>query len=175
MDIINRVEASGIVTLDLEDYYSSKPRFALDIAPWLWQGLVLKEKDFRDQVAAHNWEQYRGGAVAVFCSEPEALIQTWAWMLIGSRLALVEADIVVGNTEALELELFRRALATISVEEFTGKRVVLKGCSKHDVPSAAYGELTARLIPHVASLMFGEACSAVPVYKKKKEAATTAA
>lgn len=168
--ILNRVSASGIVTLDLEEYHSDRPRHALDIAPWLWQGIVLREKEFRDFVAAHNWELYRGGAVAVFCSEPDAIVQTWAWMLIGTRLAQVDAFFVVGSAEELEKELFRQALATLDIEALRGLRVVLKGCSKHPVPASAYGELAARLTPIVQSLMFGEACSAVPVYKKKKEA-----
>ncbi len=166
--IVNRVQNSGIITLDLEEYYFAGPRYGLDIAPWLWQGLVLKEQDFRDQVAAHNWEQYRGGAVAVYCSEPEALIQTWAWMLVGNRLAQAGAQVVVGTEAELEAELFRRAMAGIDVQSLAGARVVLKGCSKHPVPPSAYGELAARLTPVVQSLMFGEACSAVPVYKRKK-------
>lgn len=168
--ILNRVAASGIVTLDLEEYYSDKARHTLDIAPWLWQGMVLREKEFRDHVAAHDWEPYRDGAVAVYCSEADAIVQTWAWMLIGTRLAQVGATLVVGTAEELEKELFRQALAQIDTEALRGVRVVLKGCSKHPVPASAYGELAARLTPVVQSLMFGEACSAVPVYKKKKEA-----
>jgi Protein of unknown function (DUF2480) len=174
MEIINRVDASGIVTLDLEEFYPTRPRFELDIAPWLWQGLVLKERDFRDAVAAYDWEQYRGGAVAVFCSEADALIQTWAWMLVGARLAQVQAEVVIGTGDELEKELFRRALGGLELADFEGKRVVLKGCSKHAVPASAYGELAARLLPHVQSLMFGEACSAVPIYKKKRDAAPAA-
>ena len=175
MEILNRVEASGIITLDLEELYSPRPRAVLDIAPWLWQGLVLREKDFRDEMASHNWEAYRGAAVAVFCSEPDALIQTWAWMLIGAKLAQVDAFFVVGTAEELEKELFRQAIAGINPADFTGKRVVLKGCSTLPVPGAIYGELAARLQPHVQSLMFGEACSAVPVFKKKKEPAPATA
>jgi hypothetical protein len=171
MEIINRVEASGIVTLDLEDYYSPRARVQLDIAPWLWQGLVLREKDFRDAVAAHNWSQYQGAAVAVFCSEPDAIVQTWAWMLLGTRLAQVDAFFTIGTPEELEKALFAEALSSIRLEEFAGKRVVLKGCSQHPVPGAVYGQLAARLLPHVQSLMFGEACSAVPVYKRKKDTA----
>ena len=170
MDLIpNRVQASGIITLDLEEFFPTQRRMVLDVVPWLWQGMVLKEKDFRDQVAAHDWEAYRDAAVAVYCSEEDALIQTWAWMLVGSRLAQVGARMVVGRPDELERELFRQALAGLDIEPFRCARVVLKGCSKHEVPPSAYGELAARLTPHVQSLMFGEACSAVPVYKKKKE------
>ena len=129
---------------------------------------MLKEQDFRDAVAAHDWAQYQGGAVAVYCSEPDALIQTWAWMLVGNRVAQAGAQVVIGSEAERDAELFRRALAAIDVAALAGARVVLKGCSKHPVPAAAYGELAARLTPVVQSLMFGEACSAVPIYKRKK-------
>jgi len=172
MEIVNRVETSGIITLDLEEYYSPRPRFALDIAPWLWQGLVLREKEFRAAVADHHWGQYQGGAVAVFCSEPEAIIQTWAWMLLGTQLAQAQAFFVIGTADELEKALFNQALAALNPADFAGKRVVLKGCSNLAVPGAAYGQLAARLVPHVQSLMFGEACSAVPIFKRKKEPAS---
>jgi hypothetical protein len=171
LEIVNRVASSGLITLDLEEYYDPRPRHSLDIAPWLWQGLVLREQEFRDAIAAHAWEMYRGGVVAAFCSAEDAIVQTWAWMLIGTRLAAVEATLVVGTPEELERTLFRQALAKLDIESLRGARVVLKGCSALPVPGSAYGELAARLAPVVQSLMFGEACSAVPVYKQKKASA----
>ena len=165
--IDNRVARSGLITIDLEDYLDHTPRADLDLAPWLWQGLALREKDFRQDVAIHDWAKYTGTAVAVHCSA-DALIPAWAYMIVATRLAGVAATVVAGTPQELERVLARRALARLDAAALSGARVVVKGCSDKPVPEAAYLEIALLLAPHVASLMYGEACSAVPVYKKGK-------
>lgn len=168
--LVNRVANSGIVTLDLEELYDSRPRMAIDLADWLWEGMILREKDFREKVAAHDWAQYSGTNVAVF-NTADALIPSWAYMLIFSRLASVAHHVYAGSVEALEEDLFRKAIAeTVKPDDFAGKRVVVKGCSAVPVPPYAYAEVTRLLAPVVSSLMYGEACSAVPILKNKKPA-----
>jgi len=172
--LVNRVANSGIITLDLEELYDPHPRIAIDLADWLWEGMILKEKDFREKVAAHDWQQYEGKNVAVF-NTADALIPSWAYMLIFSKLAAVANHTYAGTVEALEEDLFRKAIAeTVHPEDFAGKRVVVKGCSDVPVPAYAYAEVTRLLAPVVSSLMYGEACSAVPILKNKKSSTLTA-
>lgn len=171
--LVNRVANAGIITLDLEEFYDNRPRHTIDLADWLYERAILKEKDFREKVTAHDWGKYQGGNVAVHCSE-DALIPSWAYMLVFSRLAGVANHAYAGPPEALEADLFRKAIAEqIRPEDYAGKRVVLKGCSKYPVPPFAYAEVTRLLAPVVASLMYGEACSAVPVLKNKKPATSS--
>lgn len=166
-EIVNRVANSALLSLDLEDYYPAGERQWLDIAPWLFQGLLLREKDFREQVKAHDWTAYAGRHVAVGCSA-DAIVPTWAYMLLASRLEPYAATLVFGTPEDLEMHLYRQALASLDLETFRDRMVVVKGCGKLPVPVGAYVEITRLLRPVVRSLMYGEPCSTVPVYKRSK-------
>jgi hypothetical protein len=168
-EIVNRVANSGIVSLDLEDLYHSGERVLYDLKDNLWQGMILREKDFRDFLKSHDWTRYAGKNVAVTCSE-DAIIPTWAYMLLSVQLEPYANEVVFGDLNSLEEKLFAQAISQIHIEEYAGKRVVVKGCSKVEVPISAYMEISKLLKPVVQSLMFGEPCSTVPVYKKPKSA-----
>ena len=172
-EIVNRVAVSGIVSLDLEELYHPGERVLYDLKDNLWQGMILKEKDFRDFLKTHDWSQYTGKNVAVTCSE-DAIVPTWAYMLLAVQLEPFANTIVFGDLNALEEKLFNDAIGEIDISEFTGKRVVVKGCSKVSVPISAYVEISRLLKPVVQSLMFGEPCSTVPIYKRPKSSASSA-
>jgi hypothetical protein len=164
--IINKVAKSGLVTLDLEDYYHPGERLVYDLKDNLFMGLILKEKDFREFLKTHDWSQYAGKNVAVVCSE-DAIVPTWAYMLLTLHLQPHAHTVVFGDLAALNDKLYYEAIARINPEDYRGARVVIKGCSKYPVPTAAYVEISRLLQPVVQSLMFGEPCSTVPLYKKK--------
>lgn len=164
-EILNRVVESSLVTFDLEDLYTHGERVSFDIGSVLYEGLVLREKDFREFVKNNNWSEYTDKLVNVFCST-DAIIPTWAYMLIASCIQPYARKLVMGSTQTLEEVLFSEAIGKVEVGNFREKRVVVKGCSKVDVPDAAYFEITNKLLPVVKSIMFGEACSTVPIYKK---------
>lgn len=164
--IINKVINSGLITFDLEDLYDKGERVVYDLKDNLFMGMILKEKDFREFLKSHDWSQYAGKNVAITCSE-DAIIPTWAYMLLTIKLQPVANSVVFGTLEELENKLFFDALQKVNPEEYRGARVVVKGCSKVPVPTAAYVEITRLLQPVVQSLMFGEPCSTVPLYKKK--------
>ena len=166
MEIVNRVASSALVTIDLEDHYHSGERVLLDIKDWLFQGLLLKEKEFRAFVKEHNWEQYEGKNVAIICSS-DAIIPAWAYMLVTTKLKSAHL-VVLGSLERLELTLFQQALARIDLQDLQGAKVVVKGCGNLPIPHSAYVEITRLLTPVVSSLMYGEPCSTVPVYKAPK-------
>lgn len=166
-DIVNKVAASGIITLDLEELYPPGERVVFDLAPLLWQGIALKEDDLRAFAKSHDWSQYRGKLVSVHCSA-DAIIPTWAFMLVAVHLGPHAAFITQGDADALERAVFTRFLERLDVEAYRGSRVVVKGCSSLPVPPNAYVELSAKLLPAVKSLMFGEPCSTVPLYKAPK-------
>ncbi|MBX2960859.1 MAG: DUF2480 family protein [Cyclobacteriaceae bacterium] len=165
--IINRVASSPLVTFDLEDFYQPGERVTLDIKDQLYQGLVLKERDFRDFVKSHDWRQYKDKFVAIMCST-DAIIPTWAYMLVATALFPHAKFFFFGSPEQLEGKIFDEVLSKIDWTTFSGKKVVVKGCSKVDVPVYTYVELTRRLSPYVSSLMFGEPCSTMPIYKAPK-------
>ncbi|MGI9530114.1 DUF2480 family protein [Lutimonas sp.] len=166
-EIINRVANSKLITLDLEDYYPSGDRVVLDISTWLFQGFILKEKDFRESVDQHDWSQYQDKYVAIICST-DAIIPSWAYLLISTSLSPYAAKFVIGDLELLENAIFQDIIANISLDPFKDAPVIIKGCSDKNIPDSAYAYLTQRLVSVVRSLMFGEACSSVPLYKKKK-------
>ena len=164
--IIKKVASSGLVTLDLEDYYHQGERVIYDLKDNLFMGMILKEKDFREFLKNHDWSIYEGKNVAVICSE-DAIIPTWAYMLLALKLSPFANAVVYGNLEQLEDKLYFDAIAKINPLDYADARVVVKGCSKVPVPTSAYVEITQKLMPYVKSLMFGEPCSTVPLYKKK--------
>jgi len=166
-EIINRVAKSGLVSLDLEAFYDHGERVVYDLKDNLFMGLILKEKDFREFLKNHDWSQYTGKNVAVGCSE-DAVIPTWAYMLLTLQLAPFAHVVVFGDLADLEDQLFDEALQKINPEDFRDARVVVKGCSKFPVPTSAYVAITRKLQPVVQTLMFGEPCSTVPLFKRPK-------
>jgi Protein of unknown function (DUF2480) len=168
MELINRVAQSGLITLDLEKFYPEGEIVAFDLKGYLFMEMILKEKDFREALAAHDWTQYEGKYVAVFCSA-DAIIPVWAYMLVATHAASIVKDIIQCTPEALPEIIFWKKLAAMDISEYQDKRMVIKGCSDRPVPPSAYLEITRRLQPIVKSIMFGEPCSTVPVYKKAKE------
>jgi hypothetical protein len=165
--IVNKVAESGLLTLDLEKFLPSGPVIGFDIAPFLFMGQILREKEFREAMQQHPWTEYADRDVAVFCSA-DAILPAWAFMLIASNLADHARSIHAGTMEevnqVLLLENIRNGLRG---EEYADKRVVIKGCGDHSIGPDAYLEATAILKPFVKTLMYGEPCSTVPVYKKK--------
>ena len=166
-EIINRVAASSLVTFDLEQYYRPGERVEIDVKDQLFQGLILKEKDFRDFIKTHDWNQYKNKFVAVHCST-DAVIPTWAYMLVAIALEPFASEIFFGTLENLETLLYQKALSHVDWQQYRNAKVVIKGCSKINVPVSAYVEATTKLKPVVSGLMFGEPCSTVPLYKKSK-------
>ena len=166
-EILNRVAGSKLVTLDLEDYFPLGERVLLDIYKWLHEGLVLKEKDFRETIKNHDWEQYSDKYVAITCST-DAIIPSWAYLLISVSLTPFAKKFIIGDLDLLENMIFQEVVESIDIEPFNDVPVIIKGCSNKQIPDAAYALLTKRLFPQVSSLMFGEACSSVPLFKKKK-------
>lgn len=168
-EIVNRVAKSPIITLNLEDLYSHGERVLIDLKEVLFQEMILREKDFRLWAKEHDWSQYEDKYVAVTCSV-DAIIPVWAYMLVATKAAPYCKSIVLGNLEELERKLFDDTLATIDLEAYRDKIIVVKGCSKLPVPDAAYLSISHKLTSIVKSLMYGEPCSTVPVYKRPKKA-----
>lgn len=166
-EIVNRVTESGLVTIDLENYSVKEELYGIDLSDQLWKGLALKEKDFRDWVKTNDWESYKDKKVYIYCSV-DAIIPTWAYMLIGSSLVDVTSDFIVGSKEELEQMLIKQNISKIDVSSFLDKRIVIKGCSDITSPNFAMVELVKHIQPIAKSIMFGEPCSTVPIYKKKK-------
>ena len=166
--IVNRVDNSGLITFDLEDYYNKGERVIYDIKQNLFQELILKEKDFREFIKSNDWSVYKDKNVAIICSA-DAIVPTWAYMLLISRIEPFANLVVFGNLQALEQALFQQALDKLDYSKFENAKVVIKGCGNFPVPIYAYAEITRILRPIVSSIMFGEPCSTVPVYKKAKE------
>lgn len=164
--IINRVANSGLLSLDLAEYFHPGERVVYDIKDNLFQGLILREKDFRESVKAYNWEQYTGKNVAITCSA-DAIVPTWAYMLLASRIEPYANKLIFGTLKELESIMFHDAVQAINIETYKGQRIVVKGCGDVPVPVSAYVDIVAKLRPHVKSIMYGEPCSTVPVYKSK--------
>lgn len=164
-EIINRVANSVLVTINLEDYYPAGQRVVFDIKDWLYEGFVLREKDFRNQITTFNWAQYLNKYVALTCSS-DAIIPGWAYMLVSIQLESVAKKTIIGNLEALETSIYQDVLYNLDVSEFANKPLIIKGCSKKPVPPNAYIMLASKLKPVAKSIMYGEACSSVPLFKK---------
>jgi hypothetical protein len=166
--IVNKVAESGIVTLDLAPWVPAEDALAVfDLKPFLFREMILREKDYRAALQEHDWQQYAGKHVAVSCTA-DAIIPLWAYMLAAQYLQPIAASVYFGTREALRAHLVTRAIQSIPQEEFRDKRVVIKGCGDTAIPEAAYVAITMHLKPVVRSLMYGEPCSTVPVYKKPK-------
>lgn len=164
--IINKVTESALTTIDLEEYYPKAETAVFDLKDHLFMGLILKEKDFRATLQTFDWEQYSNKNVAVTCSA-DAIIPIWAYMLVATNLQPVANEVIFGEEKNLNQILLLRNLNKISGEDYQDKRVVVKGCGDIAIPEAAYVEITNKLRPYVKSIMYGEPCSTVPIFKRK--------
>lgn len=167
-EIVNRVTNSGLTTIDLEDYYDKRERVLYDIKDNLFQGLILREKDFREFIKNYDWSVYENKNVAIVCSA-DAIVPTWAYMLLVSKIEPYANAVIFGDLSALEQYLFQEAFKKIDFSIYKDAKVVIRGCGNFPVPPFAYTEITRLLKPLVSSIMYGEPCSTVPVYKKPKE------
>lgn len=167
-EIINKVALSGIITIDLETFYPQGNRVVLDIKEHLFQGLILKEKDFREFVKNEDWSTYKDKYVALVCST-DAVVPTWTYMLLAIKLEPYAKKVVFGDLETLETILYNEILNKLNLDEYKDARIVIKGCGYLQVPKAAYVEITRLLRPIAKSVMYGEACSMIPLYKQPKQ------
>lgn len=165
-EIINRVNESALVTLNLEDYYPRETIKVFDLKDYLFMGLILKEKDFREALKAMDTTPYANTITAVTCSA-DAVIPMWAYMLVVSVLQPVATEVIFGNEEEVKKQLLLRNISRLAVEEFSDKRVVIKGCGDLPIGESAYLMATGLLRPVAKSIMYGEPCSTVPIFKKK--------
>lgn len=166
-EIINRVANSSLITIDLEEFYPKGERILLDIKDQLWQGIALKEKDFRAYIKETDWSIYQDKNVALTCSV-DAIIPTWAYILLTTAIVPYAKRVVFGDLEYLEAILFEEAIAHIDFTQYQDARIVIKGCSGKVIPVSAYVKLTEKLQPFVKAMMYGEACSTVPLWKKPR-------
>lgn len=166
-EISNRVAASPIISLNMEEFYPREERLGFDVTDYLVERLLLKEKEFRQALKELDWSIYKDKWVAIFCSE-DAIVPTWAFMLVCTYLDGLAKGYCVGNLENLEQYIAEQTLRNLPLEEFKDRPVVIKGCSKVSIPLFAYGRLVSLLQKEAKSLMFGEPCSTVPLVKKPK-------
>lgn len=164
--IVNRVSESGLVTLDLEDFYSKEETAVFDMKDYLFMGLILKEKDFRDAMKSLDLTGFAGKNIAITCTA-DAVIPMWAYMLAASYLQPVAKEIVFGDENQLQQTLLLNNISKIRAEEYKDKRVVIKGCGEKPIAESAYISATSILRPVAKSIMYGEPCSTVPIFKKK--------
>lgn len=162
--LINRVASSGILTLNLEDFFPDKECVVFDIQPYLFHGLILKEKDFRTALKELDWQMYQDKIVLIQCSS-DAIIPMWAYMLISQYLEGVASEVFVGTEPEFIKAWYHRILQEKDWSSYEDSRVVVKGCGEKPVPPEAYGVVTFLLKPFAKSIMFGEPCSTVPIYK----------
>lgn len=167
--IKNKVAESGLITVDLGDYLKGDDPMEIDLKDFLYKGLILKEKDFRRNVKNLQTAPYQDKLTGIYCST-KAIIPHWAYMLIASKLNGISRDIIIGSRDILLDRWIKSRINHIDVDSLRGARVILKGCGDKAIGPAAYAYATVHLQPHVKSIMYGEACSTVPVYKEKKPA-----
>ena len=165
--IFNRVAESKLITFDLEKLYQIGDRITIDLSQWLDKGIILREKEFRLKLKQHNWKAYRNQFVAIYCTT-DAVLPAWASLLVTTYLQPYAKKIVMGTLVDLETHLFNEEIKKINISSFKDKAVIIKGCSDKKVPEDSYVQLISRLQPVVKSLFYGEACSSVPLFKKKK-------
>ena len=163
--LVNRVASSGLLTLNLEEYYPTEPIESFDMKDYLFMGLILKEKAFREALAAHDWAQYTDKNLAIYCTA-DAIVPYWAYMLVGIQAAPFAKRIIHTTPDQFVVRAYDMAIAQLDIDAFRDKRIVIKGCSNLPVPIAAYVALAHRLAPVAKSIMYGEPCSTVPLYKK---------
>ncbi len=166
-EIINKVANSVLEVFDLEDYYQEGIRTQIDISQWLFEGFILKEKDFRESLKNHDWSQYQDHLVAINCST-DAIIPAWASILVTVYVSPFAKKVVLGNLSDLDTLLYQEILSEIDYSVYQDKPIILKGCSKKPVPESAYIIAIQNLQLVAKSIMYGEACSAVPLFKKAK-------
>ncbi|MBX2829528.1 MAG: DUF2480 family protein [Flavobacteriaceae bacterium] len=166
-EIVNRVANSPLITIDLEEFRVKGSRMELDISTWLYEGLILREKEFRDHMNNHDWQQYQDAYVAIHCAT-DAIIPGWAFLLTSVQLNGIAAKVHIGNLNDLEAALYMDAIDTMDLQAYQDKPIIIKGCSDENIPDNAYVQLAQRLQPFAKSIMYGEACSSVPLYKRKK-------
>lgn len=166
-EIINRVSNSSLVTLDLSDFISDYQKVSIDLADFLFQRIILREKDFRQMINEHDWSQYQGKAVHVYCSE-DVIIPVWAYMLIVTKLEMFTSMYTLGSIADLDRQIIDYSLSMIDLTQYSDSKVVIKGCGNLPYRDYAYFKVTQLLTPMVSSLMYGEPCSTVPVFKRKK-------
>jgi hypothetical protein len=164
--LVNKVANSGLITLDLERFLPSGGIATFDLKDFLFMGLILKEKDYREALKAGDWSGYAGKNVAITCSA-DAVIPVWAYMLAVTTLQPIAADVFLGTPEEMQQHLVLRAIETLPVDEYADQRVVVKGCGEVPIGNYAYAAITRALLPVAKSIMYGEPCSTVPVFKKK--------
>ncbi|MEM9921218.1 MAG: DUF2480 family protein [Bacteroidota bacterium] len=163
--LVNRVASSGLITIRLEEYFPTEPLVPFDLKDYLFMEMVLKEKDFRAALKAHDWSQYKGKILLVHCST-DAIIPLWAYMLVTVYAEPYAVLVFQGTSEDFHRQSFQQAIDAMDVSQYEDKRIVVKGCGDKEVPASAYVELTRRLRPFAKSIMYGEPCSTVPIYKK---------
>jgi secreted protein with Ig-like and vWFA domain len=166
-EIINKVANSSLEVFDLEDFYPNGVRAQIDLSQWLYEGFLLKEKDFREALKNHDWQQYEGEFIAINCST-DAILPAWASILVTTYVAPFAKKVVLGTISDLNTAIYQEILATVDFSKYQDKPVILKGCSKKPVPDSAYIMAIQELQKVARSVMYGEACSAVPLYKKAK-------
>lgn len=166
-EIVNKVKKSNLIQLDLADFKPTEEIVLFDLKDNLWQGMALKEKDFRSFVKEHDWGSYKNKVVGVICSV-DAIIPTWAFMLVVTKLQENGVLAFIGDKNAVELELIKRNITAFDLEKFKDGKFIIKGCSNIPEPSYVMTELTKKLMPIASSIMYGEPCSTVPVYKRRK-------
>lgn len=164
-EIVNKVANSALKVFDLEDLYPTNPRMQIDIAQWLYEGFVLREKDFRLALKETDWSIYQDAYVGLFCST-DAIFPSWAYMLLTSYLQPVAKRVFLGDKQHIEKSIYQELLFSLDYSQYLNLPVIIKGCSKREIPEEAYILATQLIMPHARSVMFGEACSAVPVYKR---------
>ena len=165
-EIVNKIAQSGLVNLNLEDYYDRTPIHIVDIVHFLYEGVMLREKFFRETLLTYDWQQHQDAYVGIVCSE-EAIIPMWAYMLLSNKLQPYSKLIVAGDKHTIEAIIWQKTLQNIPTNDYKDKRVLVKGCGKIPIPAVAYTYISSLLTPVVKSLFFGEACSNVPIYKQK--------
>jgi len=166
--LVNRVAESGLLTINLEDFYPDSDIAQFDIKDYLYKELILKEKDFRNALKGVDWEQYRDKIVLIYCSS-DAIIPVWAYMLVTAYLSPVVFSIYQGNKKEFLTHHYMSVISTIDKDQYDQKRVVIKGCSNKPVPASAYAEITKLLQPVAQSIMYGEPCSTVPIFKRPRK------
>lgn len=166
-EIVNKVAQSSLMVFDLEDYYPKEIRSNIDISPWLYKGFILKEKEFRAALKSVDWQVYQDHLIAIHCST-DAILPSWTFMLVSSYLQPYAKMVVQGDLRQLDLALYQKIIAELDFSIYQDKPVIIKGCAKKPIPEEAYVMATQKMMNYARSIMFGEACSSVPIYKIKK-------